>query len=258
MSLLATFDWKTRSKAATVHLVICGIVVSLAAALVFLIWFPYPYRALSGGQSLFLLVVSVDLVLGPVLTWIVFDKRKPRAELVRDLAVVGLLQLSALGYGLWSVYQARPVYLVHEVDRFVVVSAADVDPVDLPLATPNFQSLPFAGVATIGLRPHRDAGERLKSLELALAGKGQPVRPEYWQPLSAANRDMMRARAQTVRALMDRSPEDRMLLQEWLRQNERAEDQLLVLPVESRSLFWAALLDVKTLAIVGYVPIDPF
>ena len=120
MEMLKNFDLKTRFRAAGVHLGLSALVALLAGAVVFGLWYPYPYRVISGGQSLFWLVVTVDLVLGPLLTWIVFDRRKPRAELVRDVSVIALLQLSALVYGLVSVYQARPVYLVHEVDRFRV------------------------------------------------------------------------------------------------------------------------------------------
>ena len=116
---------RSRFKAFAIHLGISALVAASAAALVFLVWFPYPFREISGGQSLFGLVVAVDVVLGPLLTWVVFDRRKPRSELVRDLAVISLIQMAALLYGLATVYQVRPLYLVHEVDRFRVIAQAD-------------------------------------------------------------------------------------------------------------------------------------
>lgn len=234
-----------------------GSVALVCSLLVFFLWYPFPYRELSGGQALFGLIVAVDVVLGPILTWVVFDKRKPRPELIRDLCVIVMMQVLALGYGIWSVYQARPVYLVHAVDRFVVVSAADVDPADLPLAESGYRNLPFSGVALVGLRPSRDGSERMKSFELALAGKDLPVRPEYWQPLNSDNQEIIRQRAQPIRILMGRTPENRALLERWLEKNKVSEDQVLTLPVESRSIFWTALLDANTLDIIGYVPLDP-
>jgi len=51
---------------------------------------------------LFLIVVTVDVILGPLITLAVFNGVKPWTELRRDLAMVGVLQLAALGYGLWS------------------------------------------------------------------------------------------------------------------------------------------------------------
>lgn len=252
------FDWKTRFLAAGVHLGASALVAALAATLVFVLWFPFPYRDISGGRSLFMLVVAVDVVLGPLLTWVVFDFKKPRSELFRDLAVIAFLQLLALSYGLWSVYQARPVYLVHEVDRFVAISAADVDPADLPKATPEFQKLPFSGVRVIGLRASKDSAERMASFELALAGKDLALRPEYWQELSEANKAEIRQRARPVQALMSRSSSDRSVLNDWLTTHGRTDEGLLYLPLAARAAFWTALLDKQTLDIVGYVPIDSF
>lgn len=226
--------------------------------MVFLLWYPYPYRIISGGQELFWLVVSVDVVLGPLLTLVVFNVRKPRAELVRDLTIIASVQLAALGYGLWSVYQSRPVYLVHEVDRLVAVSAIDVDPVDLPKAIPAFQALPFRGVALIGLRQSRSGDERLKSFELALAGKDLSLRPDYWQPLSESNREVMRQRAKPLSQLADRSDEIRALVTDWAKAHNRPLNGLLYLPLTARKAIWTAVLDSDTLELVGYLPVDSF
>ncbi|WP_304922819.1 TfpX/TfpZ family type IV pilin accessory protein [Hydrogenophaga sp.] len=251
-------NWRSRSKAAGLHLSLSILIAILAGLLVFMLWFPSPFGEISGGRSLFGIVVAVDVVLGPLLTWLVFDLRKPRGELVRDLATIGLMQLMALGYGLWSVYQARPVYLVYEVDRFVVVSAADVDPADLPAALPEFQKLPFSGIRVIGIRESKDGQERLRSFELALAGKDRSLRPDYWQELSEANRTLMRQRALPLRTLMARSVEDREALTRWLAANDRSENELLYLPVTGADAVWTVLIDVKTLEFVDYVAIDGF
>ena len=90
-------DWKSRARAATLHLGISMLVAASAAWLVFAVWYPYPYREISGGRELFTLVVSIDVILGPLMTLIIFNRSKPRAELVRDLAVVAMIQLAGLG-----------------------------------------------------------------------------------------------------------------------------------------------------------------
>lgn len=43
-----------------------------------------------------------------------------------DLTIIALIQLSALGYGLYSVYQARPVWIAYVVDRFELVRVNDI------------------------------------------------------------------------------------------------------------------------------------
>ncbi|MBA4266237.1 MAG: pilus assembly protein [Comamonadaceae bacterium] len=256
--MTSQFEWKSRSLAAATHLSVSLVVALLAAAMVFLVWFPYPFQEVSGGGALFKVVVVVDVVLGPVLTWVVFDRRKPRAELALDLSIIVALQLAALAYGLWSVYQARPVYLVHEVDRFVVVSAADIDPADLTQASPEFQHLPWTGIKLIGVRESRDGEERLQTLALALAGKDVSLRPNYWQTLSDANKEVIRQRAKPLQTLRDRSKSDERIVNQWLNNQSRPLDQLVFLPMVGRDQYWSTVLDASNLDIVGYLPIDGF
>ena len=57
--------WKDRALAAFAHLGLSLAVAALAAALVFFVWYPYPYNEVSGGRELFFLVVAVDVVAVP-------------------------------------------------------------------------------------------------------------------------------------------------------------------------------------------------
>ncbi len=75
----------------------------LAALLVFGLWYPYPFREISGGRELFLLIVGVDVVMGPLITLAVFNPSKSRREKILDFSLIGLLQTGALVYGLWAV-----------------------------------------------------------------------------------------------------------------------------------------------------------
>src|SRR5688500_10809635 len=103
-----------RFKAAGIHLSLSALIGALAALLVFGLWYPGAYSAMAGGQGLFIILVSVDLVLGPALTFVAFNTRKPRNLLVRDIITIALLQLAGLAYGLYTAYLVRPVALVYE------------------------------------------------------------------------------------------------------------------------------------------------
>ena len=139
-------------QAALVHLGGSVLVAGLSAALVFGLWFPAPYDELAGGLFLWALIAVVDVVCGPLLTLIVFDRSKPRGELVRDIGFIALLQLAALGYGLYSVAQARPIYLAYEGDRFRLVSMADVDAGKLGEAPPELRSPGYGGPRLLGAK----------------------------------------------------------------------------------------------------------
>ncbi|WP_227523177.1 TfpX/TfpZ family type IV pilin accessory protein, partial [Psychrobacter sp. Sarcosine-3u-12] len=78
----------------------------------------------TGIGKIFIMILLVDLVLGPLLTFIIYKKNKK--TLIVDLTIIILLQLNALGYGVYTVYQARPVWIAYVVDRFELVRANDV------------------------------------------------------------------------------------------------------------------------------------
>ena len=118
---------RTAFKAFGIHFGISLLVAALVAILVFTIWYPYPFRELAGGRDLFILVIAVDIICGPLLTSILFSSTKPKKELVTDISLVVIVQLLALGYGIWNVWLARPVYLVNDGNRFHVVTQIALD-----------------------------------------------------------------------------------------------------------------------------------
>lgn len=246
-----------RCKAAAVHAALSLAVAACAAALVFLVWYPFPYRDISGGRELFTLVVSVDVVLGPLLTFAVFNRAKPLRELKRDLAVIVLLQLSGLAYGLNTVFLARPVHLVWELDRMRVVHSVDV-PLDLlPKAPSELQSLPLGGPTVIAIRPFVNAAEKADVTLAALGGVDLGSRPDLWQPYAEAL-PRIRDSAQPVEPLLARKPADAETLRTALRDARVTEADVVWLPLVSRKAFWTVFLRRDTLMPVAYAPVDPY
>jgi hypothetical protein len=250
--------WKERGRAASWHLLASLVIASLAAMLVFVVWFPYPYREVSGGRELFELVVGVDVILGPLLTFIVFNRSKPNKELWRDLAIIALLQLAALGYGLWTVHTARPIYLVHEVDRFKVVTRADIDPAELSQAPPELQKLPLSGIRVIGVRLSRNNSEMFSAVESAIAGKDLSAMPSRWQELDATNQAQIRQRARSAAFLRGRATDGGVELTRVITKAGVQEGEVIALPLVSRRDDWSVLMSRDDLRIIGYVPIDAF
>ncbi len=107
-----------RIKAFLMHLAVSAVIALLAVLLVFQIWYPAPLHEALGVTDIFLLLPLVDVILGPLLTLLVFKLGKK--TLIMDLAVIACLQLAALGYGLWTVAEGRPAWIVYNADRFDV------------------------------------------------------------------------------------------------------------------------------------------
>lgn len=252
------FDWRSRLKAAAIHLALSALVATLAGLLVFAVWYPFPYRDISGGRDLFLLVVTVDVILGPLITFAVFNLAKPRKELRRDLAVVGLLQLAGLAYGLWTVHLARPVHMVFEYDRFRVVHQVEIPEEVVALAPAGIPVAPLLGPTPLALRPFKDSNEDRDYTMAALQGLHLSARPDLWQPYEAGRAQVLKA-AKPVTQLKSRFPERSAEIDAALQKAGRSAAQASYLPLIARKAEgWTVLLDSGTAEIVGYLPLDSF
>ena len=113
---------KQRYIAFAFHLLASAVVATLLFLLLILLWFPGALFAATGGLEGITIVLAVDLVLGPLLTFVVYNTTKTRSHLTRDLGVIICLQLSCLFAGIYVVYKARPLALVHVFDTFYVLN----------------------------------------------------------------------------------------------------------------------------------------
>lgn len=252
-----TMNWKPRLRAASIHLLISLVVAALAAALVFGLWYPYPYRELSGGRALFFMVVGIDVIMGPLITLLIFNAKKTRRHLAADLSVVALLQLAALCYGLWTVFEARPVHMVFEYKSMVVVHAADIEPANLSQAPADLQKLPLTGPTLLSLRSFKSADEEYNSVSMALAGRAQAAQPALWQPYDAARANILQA-AQTLAQLQARFPEQASSIAQAASATGLPPTQLRTLPLLSRKRASTVLIDAQTAQPVGYLALDSF
>jgi hypothetical protein len=250
------FNLSSRAKAAGLHLTASLLIAALVATLVFLLWFPWPFRIISGGQELFLLLITVDVVLGPLLTFAVFNRTKPRTELTRDLTIIVLLQLSALGYGLYTVYLARPVVVAYETDRLRIVTHVQVQLDQLATALPEFRELSLTGPRLVGTRTSK-GDELMKSVDESLQGVEVSMRPSYWVPY-AQSKDRVLKRARGIDVLRKQYPKESAEIDAAVARTGRAESALRFLPLQARSLGWSALLDAQSAEPVGYVPLEGF
>lgn len=168
------------ARAASIHFLLSLALAFAFTALVFSIWFPLPYRELSGGRELFWLIVLVDVTCGPLLTLRIFMPRKPRLELLHDMAFVVGFQLMALSYGIYTLALARPVALVFEVDRFRAVSMTDLDKSDLSNAPRWLKTWSLSGPKLVGTRRTSNQKEMLENIEKSSVGIDTGQRPSWW------------------------------------------------------------------------------
>ena len=188
-----------RLKAFFLHLGLSAIIALLVLCLVFRLWYPAPLAAAVGVIHVFLMLLLVDVILGPMLTLLVYKAGKK--TLVFDLAMIAALQLAALSYGLWAVSQGRPAWLVFNVDRFDVVQVLDIDTRRVDQAPSEYRAPGWSGpkwVAAIG----PDNIERRNEIlfEAVQGGSDIAQRPELYHSLAASS-EQMKARALSLSSL---------------------------------------------------------
>lgn len=113
----------TRLQAFAIHLAFSVVLFVILAGLILFHWYPDEHWHLGGLRGV-ALIAAVDLILGPTLTLIVYNKHKKRLKL--DLLCIVALQLSALIYGAWSISQGRPMMQVLTHEGIYIVTKTEV------------------------------------------------------------------------------------------------------------------------------------
>jgi hypothetical protein len=255
--ITTSFRVRSAVRASAVHLVISFAIALAAAALVFGIWYPFPFRDLAGGRELFWLVVSIDVVCGPLLTLVLFNPAKIRLALVVDLGLVAIVQSVALGYGIFTAWEARPLYLVLEVDRFRVISIGNLEKQTLAILPTSLQTRLFSPPITVAIRPSKDAQERNRVLfESVQGGRDFAERPEFYLPYDGDAALTSLKRAKPLVIFLEKFPKEELVAQKIAVEKKANIADWFYLPVQGRQ-DWVVILD-KTGMIQGFLKGDGF
>jgi hypothetical protein len=138
-----------RLKALAWHLVSSAAVMALVMGSLYLGWYRWPGWYLADASRVALVMLLVDVGLGPLLTLVIASPRKARGALARDVAVIVAVQLAALAYGVVSLWNGRPLYYAFSENCLSLVQAYDIDPADAaagrernPALAPHWYNLP--------------------------------------------------------------------------------------------------------------------
>ena len=165
-------------KAALIHLAVCGVIAALVLCLVFFAWYPGLLSRLQGVGTILLIVLIADVTIGPLLTLVVYKRGKKSLKM--DLAIIALIQLVFLAYGLYTIEIARPAYLIFVKDRLEVVSRSDWPKGEALKASPSAAPKWFSP-KLIAAKGPEDSKEKL-ALILDSAAGGPDIHhlPKYY------------------------------------------------------------------------------
>jgi hypothetical protein len=248
---------RERLRAAALHLLACIAVVALLSVLIFGAWYPAPMPQLLGVGAILWIVVGVDVVVGPLFTLIVFDRRKPRLKW--DLATIFALQLAALAYGVHTVYQGRPGFVVFAKDRFEIVAPSDLRPDDRAASGSNPQArLDPLRPRWVAARQPESPAEQSKILDDALStGRDIQHHPRLYVDY-ADERAAALERALPISRLRSLNPGRDPQIDALVAGSGRSEDGLRYLPLRGPAGDGAVLIDAKDAAVVSVAVLVPW
>jgi len=221
----------TKLKATAVHLSMSIVVFLYLAYQIYYNWYPEPYFSIDGGWQGIRLVGAVDLVLGPFITFLIFDLRKSRRAILFDLLVIITIQIGVLAYGVYTTYSQRPIAIV-VIDQFVVSSTMEHYGETLPssseLARFSDEKPPIVYADFPTDREGLDEVQRIKLED---------------KVLEHAQVNLYRGRAELKTALQQRqlwyferldSEQSREMLEHWLEQNQKSIEEILIVKFQGR------------------------
>jgi hypothetical protein len=247
-----------RWKASSIHLGISAVIGTVVVATMLLVWYPGPFFTAMGGNDLVLILLGVDVVLGPLVTLVIFNPGKALRLLRLDLAVIGTIQAAALAYGVHVIAEVRPVYMVFTVDRFDLVAANDLRDAELARVTdPEFQGIPWGRPRTIAVKSPTDPREQMRIIQSALAGADLQTFPQYYVKYEVLAPRAAKI-AKPLSVLRRRHPDEKARIDRKVAELGRREEDLRFLPLKARSRDYCVLLDAKTGAVAGFLELFPW
>jgi hypothetical protein len=175
-----------RLKAFGLHLTSSACALTLVIGGLYLGWYRWPGWYLTEVLHVVVIVVMVDLALGPTLTLIVANPSKSRRQLAIDIGAIVSVQLVALIYGAVTLWLGRPLYYAFSVDRLQIVEANDLEADEIalgqrqnPTLTPHWYNLPRWIWAPLPDNPEEAAKIVMST---PFGGKDVVQMPRYFKP----------------------------------------------------------------------------
>lgn len=234
----------TRWHAAGAHLAISVAIAAAVLGLMLIFWYPPPLFRAMGGTGLALILVGVDVVMGPALTLVVFKSGKPGLRF--DLAAIAVCQLAALAYGCHIISLARPAYIVFVKDQFQVAAVSELEPARLAEARyPEYRSVPWARPEFVFGEWPKEIADQQRLVNVALAGEDLQHFPKYYAPYEEGRNEIL-AKAQRVSQVRSREPAVAKVIDAWLARSGVHEENVRYLRVRAREAWVALLIDRHT------------
>lgn len=196
-----------RWRAFAIHFAISMAVFLLLLAIILLFWFPGILFSIDGGWTGLRIIIGVDLVLGPLLTLVVFKAGKP--GLTFDLTCIGVFQAVCLVGGMYVVHSERPLALVLAYDTVYSLGADEFrdyskDPAVLEQFPGDYPKFVYTEL------PENDISADIVNIRSQFIGDPLFIQTDRYRAMPESNRDEVFRRQVNTRGLVTQGVRDEL------------------------------------------------
>jgi hypothetical protein len=241
----------TRWKAAGLHLSISLLIGTIAFCLLYFVYYPQPFFVAAGADVLVLILLGVDVALGPLLTLAVFKSGKWGMKF--DLIVIAVLQGVALCYGLFVMWNARPVFIVAAVDRFEIVYSGQISLANFKNAEfSQFSREPKWGPLFATLRSPKPGAEQSEIMDAIFSGSDTKNFPRYFLPFTKENTKSFFERAIKINDL----PIGAKIAVAQYSNSQNLRGNFAAFPIMGHNSDQTALIDADSQTLIAVLPVS--
>jgi hypothetical protein len=241
----------TRFTAAVAHFALSALIGAILLGLFWFVWYPAPMLLAIGGHEIFLLILGIDVVLGPLLTLIVF--RSGKKSLKFDLAVIALMQVGAMAYGVNVLLEGRPAYVAALGDKFQVVQATEVTVANLEKAK---QTLPLFGPEWVGTKAPEGRYDTDAVRDVTAIGGGRGHFPQLHVSYESMVPEVLK-KSLPISTLKSANVATAQDVDAWLASRGYNDRSAVYQPLLVRASQFAIILDAKDGKVIGISPFKP-
>ncbi len=245
--------FKNKLKASLIHLLLSAILITLVIGSTLFFFFPKLFIGVTDFKEVATLIISIDLILGPLLTFVVFKPKKKSLKF--DLAVIGAIQLSALIYGTYALYQVHPVYITFNIDRFTIVNAKDAEPEKAINNEFNISKFSVAKIAYAKM-PDDPKKQNEVTLRAAYGGEDLEKREEYYESYKEYFDKILDKSLDTKQILSNKT--SKKIISTFQKKYGEDLDKFAFLPLNSDTKDMIIVLDKESSEPITTLDIDPW
>lgn len=247
-----------KARAFAVHFGISLAIFFVLLYLVFFHWYPMPFFTTDGGWQGIRIIALVDLVLGPTLTFVIFNPiKKTLRHLKMDLSLIAFVQLAVLSWGIWIVHNERPYLVVFSDQVFYSITYKQYK--ETGLTEEKLTTLGKPAPIKFFVNIPADPIERQAASYRAVR-KAQPIYylSDLYQPLDQRHLGaLVKSGINMPWHLLGQGKDQQNRYKNFTQQHAKQMDQLLFLPLAARYGDFIVAFDKTTFEFVDVLDIPP-